>query len=196
MSVVVFDLDDVICNSRAPIQVAMAKHHGKDISWETWTDYDLGNSYGLPPGAVMEVIIAEQLPPRCEPEPGALAALKAVKDMGHEIVIATARGFYPDAENVTRDWLARHGVVPDHLFVTHHGQKKADVLRAVGPIHAYIDDNVAHLRAMREAGLGYHLVVMDRPWNRLVEEFHRVCHIDEFVFGLKRGFGAAASPRP
>ena len=182
---VVFDLDDCVCNSRDLIQKAMFKRHGQDIPWTEWTNYELGRSYGLGPMAVMDAIVAEGILPHCAPEPGGIEALREVKLMGYQVVIATARGFYPDAEQVTRQWLDRHGVQPDHLVVTTHGQKKADVLRPFRDIHAYVDDNLGHLAAVHEAGLSRHLVVMDRPWNRKVDRFHRVHHIDEFVSFLR-----------
>ncbi len=66
--------------------------------------------------------------PLAEPLPGAPAALQALRDAGHTVIIYTARGW---AEfRYTKDWLDRNGFAYDGL---HMGKPIADV---------WIDDRV------------------------------------------------------
>ena len=80
-----------------------------------------------------------------EPVPGALEALRALREAGHYIILYTARHMKTCGGNVgqvvarqgpaTLEWLARHGVEYDEIYF---GKPYA---------HLYIDDN-----ALRFAG--------------------------------------------
>jgi len=75
--------------------------------------------------------------PLAKPIAGAAAALRALKDAGHTIVIYTARGW---AEyNVTKDWLDRHGMAYDAI---HMGKPIA---------HVWVDDRAVAFRDWKQA---------------------------------------------
>ncbi len=52
---------------------------------------------------------------RCEPVPGAVAALRRLREEGWVLVLHTGRHFNRLRETV--DWLRRHGFVYDHLVL-------------------------------------------------------------------------------
>lgn len=95
-----------------------------------------------------------------DPIPGAAAALKVLKRMGHTIILHTTRG-----EDEITPWLIRHGFVWDHFNVNPEDQQLAEPTGNPGKPRAdvYIDD-----RAMTFNGIwdGHFInkVVSFQPW--------------------------------
>ena len=99
----------------------------------------------------------------------------------YQIGFVTARGFHPKAREITLRRLAERDLVPDHLLITSHGEKKSDHIRTLGRLVAYVDDHVDHLHALQAAGLVDHLCVFDMPWNRHNQNYRRFKSTAEFA---------------
>lgn len=97
---------------------------------------------------------------RGEAYPDGLAAVRAIYQSGHQVVILTARNL-PGAEapchQATVQWLRETGVPFDELVITHRKEQvDFDVL---------IDDHPGNVEQVTAAGK--RAVLLDRPWNRL-----------------------------
>jgi uncharacterized protein len=93
-----------------------------------------------------------------EPYPGAVEAIRAWKDAGHWILVASHR--FPEAQTATAAWLDRIGLPHDELYcgfdkVTHSVEADIDVL---------IDDSPVTLGRALEAGMT--AATLLHPWNR------------------------------
>jgi len=91
--------------------------------------------------------------------PNTVEAFKAVKEMGHTIVIITDRQFgcSPTASHqATRVWLAENGIEYDELHFS------ADKL--IVPTDCFVEDKLENYDILTAAGTP--CVLIDRPWNQ------------------------------
>lgn len=106
----------------------------------------------------------------------AVLAVKAVKDMGHEVVIITDRQFGSTPEvshNNTRNWLAQHGIPYDEL---HFSADKTCV-----DTDMFVEDKLENYDALDAAGVEVYLI--NRAWNFVDEgdQRRRIRHIMDYV---------------
>lgn len=95
-----------------------------------------------------------------EPYADSLEAFERIARMGHEIIIVTDRSFgkTPDvSEEITCDWLARHGYEYDELIFS------AD--KTVGKADVFVEDKLDNYDALVAAGVDCYLI--NRPWNQV-----------------------------
>lgn len=98
-------------------------------------------------------------------KPDAAEYVRRLHDLGHEIVILTARttDLYTDPEETTRRELAKHNIVYDHLICA---VDKAAACRREG-VELLIDDSVENCRAVSESGVP--VLLFTSRWNRAEE---------------------------
>lgn len=106
---------------------------------------------------------------------GDLSVLRALKDAGHEIVVATNRYSFPeDRGRVAADsiqWLNDHNVPFDHFaLVTDKRVIDADV---------FLDDGPSNIEAL--LGAGKRAIIFDQPYNQDTHCTERVTALKEFV---------------
>jgi len=93
------------------------------------------------------------------PHDGGLQALQAISDMGHRIIIVTARdlpGIEILCEQQTIEWLDKHNAIYDELHILSDKSKvKVDIA---------IDDTVTNLESLRDAHAARG-ILFTRPWN-------------------------------
>ena len=160
---IILDLDDVLANLRDALQGILQRETGIDLHWRHWQHYDLRRHYLLESPALDELLMREQVLELCEPEPRAAEATAALVELGLRVVIVTARGWHPRAESISREWLARHGLVYDDLRVVPLGGDKLQAIDDCQDIRLAVDDHPSHVDRYRQRGIP--ALIMDRPWN-------------------------------
>ena len=160
---IVLDLDDVLANLRESLYRTLSVATGIDLHWRNWTHYDLRQHYAIDEVRLNEVLITKQALEACEPEHNAATTTHELVDLGFDIVIVTARGWHPQAESITRSWLAAHAIRYDHLAVVPLQGNKLDAIDTYSNIWFAVDDHPSHVLRYQAAGIP--TLVMDRPWN-------------------------------
>lgn len=182
MSIVAFDLDDVILNLREGFHAALARRFGPTYPhWSAWRDLWHFKPFGCDLHQFLSVIVEERLLEQAPIEPGAWSAIMQIRAMGFETAVVTARGYHPYGVQVTVEWLHRNAVDMDHVVIVPFGESKADAIRSLGRVVAYVDDHSPHLQGLRAAGVGGQLALMDRPWNQLTAAYPRVHDLHGFA---------------
>ena len=103
-----------------------------------------------------------------DPYPGAISAMIALKERGHEIFYVTTQ---PRGKEVhTINWILKHNLPYDGIVIT-------GIKNAVN-CDIFIDDGPHNIKALREAGKL--AVCFSQPWNRFVTG-DRVKTLQEFV---------------
>jgi hypothetical protein len=190
---IILDLDDVLANLREALYRSLARASGIAVHWRHWRSYDLREHYPTVLDRLDEILIDDRTLESCRPEPGAVAATGALKDLGFEIAIVTARGWHPRAEAITRDWLGEHGIRHDHLRIVPLGANKLEALAPFRRIALAVDDHPDHVRRYLRAGIP--ALLMDRPWNAEFpadagKNVTRIVHCREIVLESNRRWKA------
>ena len=172
---IIFDLDDVLANLRESLYQTLTQVTGVDLHWRHWQHYDLRQHYSTIAERLDEVLICERTLEACHPEPGAVAVTRALHELGYELAIVTARGWHPQAEAITREWLYHHRITYDHLSVVPLGGNKLTVLTPFRDIMLAVDDHPSHIA--RYQTLNIPTLLMDRPWNALYPG-ERIYHLE------------------
>ena len=84
-----------------------------------------------------------------DPLPGAKAALKRIRKLGHTVHIITARGFGPRARPLTAEWLHIKKIPHDTLTFAYD--------KRVMRVDVFLDDKPANVDEMREIGCDAYL---------------------------------------
>lgn len=194
---VVFDLDEVIFNLHDGTRQAMIRRFGAFPDWTQWPVYAIHRQL-MTDEQFLSMIVEECLLEQAPLEPGAAAAVAEVQRMGFRTAAVTSRGYHPFAERVTREALERHSIHMDELRIVAlkdggHGNK-AEAIRGLGDVVAFIDDLPQNLWEVRDAGFKGILCLNHRPWN--AREFfsfqHRVVGVGFFPEELKHALELAA----
>lgn len=91
-----------------------------------------------------------------EPYPGAKQAIKAIRDAGHTIILATDQPT-KETKSGTLAWLSKHMIIPDELVFT---ANKYEV-----DAEFYIDDNDRNIFKLALHRPDSNIVRILRPWN-------------------------------
>ena len=99
--------------------------------------------------------------------PGLIEVLTKLKEMGHEIIIITARSnrYYKDSHNMTIDWLRKEQIPYDKLILPSVNKKK-DCLEE--QIDIFLDDDVNNCLSVSSAGIK--TFIMDNVDNYLEDK--------------------------
>jgi len=167
----VIDCDDVVANIRETVAQAMMAETGQDRPWQQWDTYDLSKIYGLTnwSSSFLEHRVLE----RATPEPGARLAIRTAREMGYRVMMLTARGWHPDGEALTRDWLEAHQLEVDELQIVPVDASKVQALKGVA-VEYFLDDNPRHIREAEYADHIFNPILVSRPWNTRTTARHRV----------------------
>jgi 5'(3')-deoxyribonucleotidase len=184
--IVAFDLDEVILNLRDGILAALRRRQPGYLHWREWSHFHHNQDQGISNEEFLNIIVEESILEQAPIEPGAREAIEAIRSMGYETAVVTARGYHPRGESVTRRWLANERVVMDYVRVVPFGISKTETLRELGGVVAYVDDHHKHLEALHAAGVGGELVLLNRPWNQSASGFWRVGGLPGFADVVRR----------
>jgi uncharacterized HAD superfamily protein len=158
------DLDGVVCDLGPGVAARIAERFGVASHPDTWRTYDLRLlRLGVPEvpfRAFLDSVFADPaLYEAAAVMPGAASSLAHLVDAGWRMVGITARP--PYLAEVTRAWLARHGVALDAVHHTQLGGKAAVAARL--GVDVTVEDNpyeADQLAAVCDSWL------LDRPYNR------------------------------
>lgn len=164
---IVLDLDDVLANLRDSLYQILTQVTGVDLHWQHWTHYDLKQHYCMVEDRLEKILIDGQALERCHPEPGAETATEALRRLGFQVAIVTARGWHPQAKAISHAWLQSQNISYDHLHVVPLGGNKLEVLAHLQDVVMAVDDHPNNI--MRYHTQGIPSLLMDRPWNKHFE---------------------------
>lgn len=180
---VVLDLDDVLANLRQSLYEALHRVSGVDRHWSDWTHYDLRRHFPPVAHELDRVLIEQRALESCAPEPGAAELTRTLRARGVAVAIVTARGWHPQARELTRQWLHDHGIAFDRLDVVALGGNKVEITSRMEQVALAVDDHPAHVDRYRQSGLP--VLMMDRPWNREHPHRPRIHHVSEILAYLQ-----------
>jgi 5'(3')-deoxyribonucleotidase len=178
---VVFDLDDVLANLREHMMSMLIERTGRNIHWRQWQDYELSGLYRTSNEEIMHWVREDEVLEAATLEPHARDAVDAARTAGFRIAVITARAWHPRGDALTREWLRRHDLSVDELYLVPLFGDKAEVLNRLGVVEHFIDDHLAHLYPARELPGVRRVLLVDRPWNRSDETLQRLRDLSEFT---------------
>lgn len=182
---IVFDLDEVLANLRDPIMRAMHKASGKLIHHREWEKHDLTQAYQVSNEVLLEIFCEHAVLQSAHPEPGARETIDLAKRCGFQVAILTARAWHPEGAAITEDWLYRHRIEPDFLHLVNLHEKKSDLVADYGAVRFLIDDHPGHIQDISKLVNVHRAVLRDRPWNKHMREYLRVCSLEQFQIIIK-----------
>jgi len=156
---IIMDMDEVIVDFLDPLLVEYSKKvgFGGYLSRNDITQYYLTST-------MREIFKKEGFFVALPPLPGAIEGMRKLKSSGHDVVVATSPSGLPHIALEKMVWFRIW--LPE--FVEHmHITDRKD--RLIGDI--IVDDAPHHLLSSTCA----HKIVMDRRYNRHLEDMHRVC---------------------
>lgn len=186
------DIDDVLGYLGQLLNASLNTMTDRSVPFEHWSHFRFFEFYGIGVEQFLNHIIDEQLLTTMLPCEGAQQALAAIQQAGSDVVLITARGYHPQAEAVTLEWLDRHGMPFDDLIVVPEGQSKGEVAKRHYPkgFSVMIDDNASNLDSMKSFGLVQQTVLVDQPWNRSRVDYrhgvNRFSGLHQFIESLKK----------
>lgn len=176
---VVFDVDEVVANIRDKIASVLHKVTGRDISPERWDTYDLSEIYGIDIDRCLAAFLEHEVLENATLEPGAREAIKMTRESGYRVMMLTARGWHPDGDRLTREWLSAHGIIVDELRLIPVHASKVTTLEGTNTLF-FVDDNPRHIIEAEGSTSILTPVLFTRPWNRSVEVRNRIDTLKEF----------------
>ena len=159
MSRVMFDIDGVLRNWGDSWRRIFEQKHGyRPKVTSAWEGPFLAlEEVGyLNPEGILFTQWGWDITANAEPYPQAKQAIKAIRDAGHTIIIATDQPT-DETKSGTLAWLAKHMIIPDELVFT---DKKYEV-----DAEFYIDDNDRNIFKLALHRPDSNIVRILRPWN-------------------------------
>jgi uncharacterized HAD superfamily protein len=165
-NVVVLDLDDTLACLKRPLMKVLNKITGKSIHWKEWDRYDICSIYDISHESFRDMLIDSDILLGLNPYEDSIKFVNEIKDLGYEIVIVTARGWHPNAYDVTSQWLKNNDVHYDKLFITNHNEPKYKKLQNYNRIKLAVDDSYKNIQDYIESGKIDNVVLFHHPWNK------------------------------
>jgi hypothetical protein len=172
------DFDDVLCETARALSEAAKVFFQRDVPYEEITVFNLQHAFSLSGDEIdqlMELAHEVDFLAALEPTPGAVAALKQLRDEAHEVVIVTGRPSSCHAGSVA--WLKYYELEwVEVIYVDKYGRAPKILPPDAPPMltleHFYqlsfdlaIDDSPAALDLLAVLD-NCRILIYDRPWNR------------------------------
>lgn len=182
----IFDVDDVLFDFTKSLYEAGQKHgklRDSSMHHNQWTQYnhpiylkyDDQESFR----AFLVDAKVQETDYTCDGTQEFMAKIKDDFSLG----FLTARGFNPNAEKITHEFLERaYGIKADKVVISGmYGDNKVSHLPKFSgaPVISYLDDNAQHVKEFQEAGIPSYL--MSRNWNLKDTGVPRIQHINEML---------------
>lgn len=169
------DVDDVLFpwfdKAHAACERAGITNGVTPSQWSCYLDYGVSLEDWL---AVMETATLDGSLYTGEPYPGAVEAMKSLRDAGHTLHIVTARGFFAHGDLIrtaTVEWLRDNDVPHDSLTFSKD--------KTLVHVDAFVDDSWKNVSDLVAAGIPTWMV--DAPHNQRDEYHQRVPSVVEFA---------------
>lgn len=164
---VIFDIDDTVGNLKARLQNIYRRHTGdQTISYEDWNDYGVVDRYGITSDELGQLFIEDQSLELLEPHDGLVEVTAILKARGYNVEFVTARGWCPNAYEITQKWLDDNLVSYDRINIVQLFECKERVTRHIENIVMFVDDRYDHCTAMVNSGRVTKSLLYSQPWNR------------------------------
>lgn len=160
---IVFDVDDVLCETSVPLQQALTITTGKNIPCKDWFDFSLPTVYEV---AFDKILAAFHLgnilhtPFNSQVKP----LFNEVKQ-NFSIGVLTSRAWHPEGEAITKQAFEKEGLHVDKLIVAEHSKSKAEYFHEFGEVALYVDDNIHHIKDVAAINPNTLCVIRTQPWN-------------------------------
>lgn len=186
----VFDMDDVLTDFATSSYETMVALGYPDIPVSAWPNYNINDIYGLPSHLeFIQIMIEQQILQKSKVKEHALDTLLAFKEKGFHIGILTARGWHPEAQKITNEYVIKNELPVDKIVIAgHHTQGKlfyASQFLEDGEIFCYVDDSPKHIRDFSDAGIYAKLLrtswISDQEAHGL-EQVHSILDYKNTVF--------------
>ena len=186
MRVAAIDIDDTLANLRDPLMRALNEYTGKDIHWEDWDVYDLSHIYGMTVADFKACLIESDVLREAKPMVDSINFCQHLIDNNYLVLMVTARGWHPQAEELTKQWLEEFNVPYHDLYITKHNESKYKAIEKYGVIDLAVDDSIKNITDYKESGMVRHPVLFHHPWNKNHEHdkiIHNIMQAVEYVEG-------------
>lgn len=181
------DVDDVLGALSTVLAPELNRISGKTLEVSQWHTFNCERLYGIKPDALLNCIIEKNLLSVMAPVPGAPEAMQRLRDCGKKLVLVTARGYHPQAQSVTEQWLYQHRIPFDDLIIVPEGMSKGQCTQAMYPkgFSLMVDDHPVNLDSMNQMNMVDRTILIDQPWNQHRDDYHlgknRFAGIEQFV---------------
>ena len=166
MRVAVLDIDDSLADLRNPLMYALNEYTGKDIHWEDWDVYDLSYIYGMTVADFRACLIESDVLRKAKPMADSIKFCEHLNDNNYLVLMVTARGWHPQAEELTKQWLEEFNVPYHDLYITKHNESKYKAIEKYGVVDLAVDDSIKNIIDYKESGMVRHSVLFHHPWNK------------------------------
>lgn len=170
------DLDDVLCETALEFLSLLESRHGRKLTFDQLTSFDLGVSFGLSHIELAEFMAAAHEPQvlkLLKPVDGAIDAIKLWYEKGYEIHIVTGRP--PSTLKASQQWLVMHNIPHTSLtFVDKYSRydlnETTPLPVPLGELQSFgfcfaVEDSPSFVNYLVKT-LGIPVALFDRPWNR------------------------------
>ena len=177
--IAIIDIDNTLWQFCDAFYLELRKLNANFPTPDNWTNWDIWVGYCTEDDfyRAVNTIHANQDSDNYQPYPEAKGFLRALKQNGYYITIASHRD--PEFKMPTEQWLKRHGLLYDDLHLSHH---KTDLFNAATSV--VVDDAPQVLeKAVEKGALATGLLF---PWNRAYRDNgYRLCgNLNEILDGI------------
>lgn len=177
--IIAIDVDNTLNNLQEAVNVVFNERYGTKYTMNDFTEYSIENVLSVKEAMAMKEMYGEDgIYDHVKPLAGSQDGIKKLINDGHKVYLVTAAlpsNYYEKVE-----WIKHFFpfVNDDHIISMKHKHLfKCDVM---------FEDNMRNLLA----GVSYHRVCMDQPWNRngkdYVYDIHRCSNWNEFMDVVKK----------
>ncbi len=143
------DIDGVVADSYPAWLQELNRHYGKQIT--VLEDYEMHLVFDVPFDDMNNFFVenVEYLLSMPKPIQGAKESIEKLIQEGHDIVYITARR--PEEEEITRDWLKKHGI-PHETVLFSGFNSKVELVRQ-WQMQAFVEDHSVNARGIAQIGV-------------------------------------------
>ena len=169
--IAIIDIDDTLADLRSPMCNSLNAICEEKYHWGQWTgDNTVEKLYGISTDELLGAIKDDLLLENLEPHPEVKEFMHLLHKLDYYVVFLTARGWHPNGNVVTEEWLKKHNIEYDRLIVCALEDNKADIVAAnFDSVDFAVDDSVRHCRSYSEQPIVKNVYTYDLPWNRDVD---------------------------
>lgn len=183
-NIVVLDCDDVLADSKHIFAAGISEQIGRIVNPLTWNDYNLTRLYpDLDWNKWVRWIIDNNTLLSIPVNPMAKILIDDISQHS-EVIILTARGFHPNGKQQTLDWASKNELNINDVIVTDNTTCKSSVLRKLGQISFYVDDNGDYFTKSLPLSNIKNSYLMDQPWNQHIFTKQRIKCLSELIINV------------
>lgn len=169
-SYAVFDLDDTLLNLHVPLIEMLNQRTGMNRCPKTVETFTIEEDYGIDQKTFFKWAEESMVLESGIIHDGAVELFRTLREQDTRIAIITARGWHPNAMQVTEDWLHLNGLVPDELHIVSMACNKNNSTRHMKKVRLAVDDREHHVHHFSK--LTENAFLYKQGWNK-----HATAHV-------------------